>query len=120
MPRQQSAIGADRCAGPRLDRALINVGRHHGHRIDACTSKLRPISLFEASTKGSSESQSAMADHMLGCRRRSAKSLSTAAAVSSIDRRVTSMLGQLCLPQSRRENAISSATDLRSIYCDSS
>ena len=38
----------------------------------------------------------------------------TAAAVSSIERRVTSMIGQLCLAHSLRENAISSATAWRS------
>src|SRR4029079_5574925 len=54
--------------------------------------------------------------HATGWRRRSARRLMTAAAVSSIERRVTSMLGQLCLAQRRRESAISSATALRSIY----
>ena len=49
-------------------------------------------------------------------RRRSVSSLITAAAVSSIERRVTSIVGQLCLAQSRRENATSSATALLSIY----
>ena len=39
-------------------------------------------------------------------------SASTAAAVSSIERRVTSINGQLCLAQSRREADTSSATDL--------
>ena len=43
-----------------------------------------------------------------------------AAAVSSIERRVTSMLGQLCLAHSLRENATSSATAWRSIYCSPS
>jgi hypothetical protein len=40
----------------------------------------------------------------------------TAAAVSSIERRVTSIVGQLCLAQSRRENETSSATAALSIY----
>ena len=48
------------------------------------------------------------------CRRRSASSAITAAAVSSIERRVTSMIGQLCRAHSLRENAISSATAWRS------
>ena len=52
--------------------------------------------------------------HDACCRRRSASSASTAAAVSSIERRVTSMIGQLCRAQSLRENAISSATAWRS------
>ena len=55
-----------------------------------------------------------------GCRRRSPRSASTAAAVSSIERRVTSIIGQLCLAQSRRDAAISSATACRSIYWSSS
>ncbi len=41
--------------------------------------------------------------HTTGRRRRSVSRLSTAAAVSSIDRRVTSIEGQLCLAQSLRE-----------------
>src|SRR4051794_34522714 len=51
-----------------------------------------------------------------GCRRRSASSLSTAAAVSSIDRRVTSISGQLWRAQSLREKVTSSATAWRSTY----
>src|SRR5882672_9455027 len=49
-------------------------------------------------------------------RRRSASSAIMAAAVSSIDRLVTSINCQLCLAQRRRENAISSATAWRSTY----
>src|SRR5213082_3079047 len=49
-------------------------------------------------------------------RRRSARKLMTAAAVSSIERRVTSMLDQLCRAHSLRENGTSSATALRSMY----
>src|SRR6185437_14786097 len=51
-----------------------------------------------------------------GARRRSVKSRITAAAVSSIERRVTSIIGQLCRAQSRRENEISSATAVLSMY----
>ena len=55
-------------------------------------------------------------DHATGCRRRSLKSRITAAAVSSIERLVTSIVGQLCLAHSRREKEISSATAVLSIY----
>ena len=34
----------------------------------------------------------------------------------AVERRVTSMIGQLCLAHSRREKAISSATAWRSMY----
>ena len=37
-----------------------------------------------------------------------------AAAVSSIERRVTSIVGQPCWANSRRDDAISSDTDMRS------
>ena len=58
--------------------------------------------------------------HSAGTRRRSASSDMIAAAVSSIERRVTSISGHSCLPHSRRENAISSATAWRSMYWSSS
>ena len=58
--------------------------------------------------------------HEARCRRRSPRSARTAAAVSSIERRVTSISGQLCLAHSRREAAISSATACWSIYLSSS
>ena len=61
-------------------------------------------------------SQSGMILASTGWRRRSLNSLITAAAVSSIERRVTSIDGQLFLAQSRRENATSSATAVLSIY----
>src|SRR5215469_1633926 len=51
-----------------------------------------------------------------GNRRRSTSRAIMAAAVSSIERLVTSISGQLCLAQRRRENAISSATACRSMY----
>jgi len=79
----------------------------------------RRIVLLDASTRGWSASQSGIAQ-ATGWRRRSVRKLITAAAVSSIERRVTSMLGQLCLAHSLRENATSSATALRSIYWSSS
>ena len=41
---------------------------------------------------------------------RSASNVITSAAVSSIERRVTSMIGQLCLPHNLRADAISAAT----------
>ena len=63
--------------------------------MPASRSIVRRTALFDASTSGCSASQSGI-DHATGCRRRSASSLITAAAVSSIERRVTSMLGQLC------------------------
>jgi hypothetical protein len=43
------------------------------------------------------------AAYLTGARLRSANSFMTPAAVSSIERRVTSMLGQLCLAHSLRE-----------------
>ena len=72
-------------------------------------------SLFEASTSGRLSSQSGTA-HATGWRRRSVSNRITAAAVSSIERRVTSIDGQLFLAQSRREKATSSATAVLSIY----
>ena len=75
----------------------------------------RRAALREASTSGSASEPQRHASVPTGCRRRSASSAITAAAVSSIERRVTSMIGQLCLAHSRRENAISSATAWRSM-----
>jgi hypothetical protein len=59
-------------------------------------------SLLEARTSGRLSSQSGTL-YVTGRRRRSVNSRITAAAVSSIERRVTSIDGQLCLAQSRRE-----------------
>ena len=86
----------------------------------APASTARRLSLREARINGCSAShkrpRTIRMGQGAGVRRRSASRLSTAAAVSSIERRVTSIAGQLCLAQSRRENATSSATALRSIY----
>src|SRR5215468_10776304 len=92
LPRQQRGEFA-RIAprAPLLDRPLVDIGR-----LDLD----RNSGIAQAT----------------GWRRRSARKLITAAAVSSIERRVTSMLGQLCRAHSLRENATSSATALRSIY----
>src|SRR5262249_61402115 len=51
--------------------------------------------------------------HATGCRRRSDKSLSTAAPGSSIERRGTSISGQLCFAHSPRDKALSSVTASR-------
>ena len=117
LPRQQgrNASGIAQ-TGLGLNRAFVDISGNHLDR-DAGTLKqgstAHALGCQQQRLIGKPECHD---DQTTGCRRRSASSLSTAAAVSSIEQRVTSMLGQLCLAQSLRENATSSATALRSIY----
>ena len=99
--------------------AFIEIGRMHFDQTPAADSSCLRMLLREASTSGCSASHNTCA-HDARLRRRSPRWASTAAAVSSIERRVTSISGQLCLAQSRREAAISSVTAWRSIYWSSS
>ncbi len=110
----QEKRGIGRCqARSSLDVALVDLRRDDLDWNSRCT---------PASGVGSRSSRRAPAVRAEATatyqeatsRRRSARSAMTAAAVSSIERRVTSMMGQLCLAHSRRENAISSATAWRS------
>ena len=121
LPRQQrrdrAGIGKARVG---FDAALVDIGGQHLDRDARALQQRAPARALGGEHKrliGKPERHDAYAT---GCRRRSVSRLSTAAAVSSIERRVTSMLGQLCLAQSLRENATSSATALRSIYWSSS
>src|SRR5215510_8814586 len=97
-----------------LDRALIDIGWAHLDWNAGCFQERTPWRTLRCQDQwlfGQPERH-----YATGRRRRSVSSLSTAAAVSSIERRVTSIEGQLCLVQSLREKATSSATALRSIY----
>ena len=77
-----------------LDPALVDIGRHDFDRQARGLQNVRRTSLFEASTSGSEQQPERHDDQATGCRRRSARSLSTAAAVSSIERRDTSINSQ--------------------------
>ncbi len=101
-------------------RALVDIG---GHDLDRQCRRLpaaRAAPRFSRQAPADSRRATAACHQLAGCRRRSASSAITAAAVSSIERRVTSMIGQLCLPHSLRADAISSATACRSIYWSAS
>ena len=115
--RHRRARRAPRPRARRYRAGSISTG------MPAASSIARRAALFEASTKGRAASHSDMMRPFptsAGCRRRSASSAITSAAVSSIERRVTSMIGQLCLPHSLRDAAISSATACRSTYSSAS
>ncbi len=102
--------------GARLDRALVDVGRPDLDRnaggLEQCAAR-RALGGEHQRLRGEPERH---VTPVTCRRRRSASSVSTAAAVSSIERRVTSMIGQLCRAQSLRAKAISSATAWRSTY----
>ncbi len=108
---------AGRSAG--LDAALVDVGRLRLDRNAGIRQHQAPhlaLGSEHQRLRGKPERHR----HPAGARRRSVRRLSTAAAVSSIERRVTSIDGQLCLAHSLRDSATSSATALRSMYRSSS
>src|SRR3954452_17093226 len=95
-----------------LDRAFVEMRRP---RLDRNTGRLEQSAAHLALRGKHERFGSEPERHQLAaCRRRSVNSDITAAAVSSMERRVTSIIGQLCRSQSLRENAISSATAWRS------
>ena len=101
--QQQRDIAGIGEAGACLDPALVDIGRQHLDRNARRFQQRSPRRALRGQHQrpiGKPERHEAQAT---GCRRRSASSFSTAAAVSSIERRVTSINGQLCLAQSLRE-----------------
>ena len=103
--RQQSAPPPPRRApASRFQRALVDMRRPD---LEAQTGRRQQLAAHVA-LRGEHQRLSASQSGMTSLyaparRRRSASSRITAAAVSSIERRVTSMIGQLCLAQSLRE-----------------
>src|SRR5262249_40511598 len=84
----------------RLDLPLVDIGRRDFHRNAGPQQKIAPDFASRCEQEGLATRPKLHQE--TGWRRRSARSFMTAAAVSSIERRVTSMAGQLCFAQSCR------------------
>ncbi len=103
------AIGSERA----LDRTLVDRSRDD---LDRNTGGTQHIAARETSGREHQRRRSGPERHQRpGARRFSDRSCNTAAAVSSIERRDTSINGQLCRAHSLREKLISSATACLSI-----
>ncbi len=103
-----SGVAASEGAAVSAARSSISAGSITSG-MPAASSSIRRGALFDASTNGSPRHK--RHELIAASRRRSCKSAITAAAVSSIERRVTSISGQLLRAQSFFESAISSVTD---------
>src|SRR5215471_16760768 len=110
FPRQQlRRLARTHWPRPLLDTALIDVGDSDLDRYSCCLKHCPPCGTARGQHQRIGR-QPERHRQLATCRRLSASSAITAAAVSSIERRVTSISGQLFAAHSRRENAISSAT----------